>query len=64
MALKVINKILKFILKEIGSQCKVARIGEMWSNFFVPVRARAAAFWTSCKRWMDLLERQEYNELQ
>ncbi len=48
--LKTNNRTLKCILKWMGSQCKEARTGVMWSHFLVPVKRRAAVFCTSC-RW-------------
>jgi len=35
-----------------GSQCNWRRTGVMWSQCFVPVMRRAAAFWTD--QWPDL----------
>ena len=44
-ALKVINKILKSILKQMGSQCRDARTGVIWSYFLDLVKSLAAEFW-------------------
>ncbi len=48
--LKTSNKILKTILKQTGSQWREAKTRVMCSRFLVPVRSRAAAFWTNCNR--------------
>lgn len=52
-ALKVINKILKSILKRTGSQCKRAKTGVMCSRFLFPVKSLAAEFCTVCSLSRD-----------
>ena len=53
------------ILDLTGSQCSDgANTGEMCSLFFVLVRTRAAAFWTSCRVFNDLLLEPDNKELQ
>ena len=50
MDLKANNKILKSILYLTGSQWSDIKIGVIWSDFLIPVRRRAAAFCTNCRR--------------
>ena len=57
------RRILNSILDLTGSQCE-ANTGEMWSLFFVLVRTRAAAFWTSCRVFNDFLLEPDNKELQ
>ena len=49
------RKILNSILDLTRSQCSEANTGEMWSLFLVLVGTRAAAFWTSCRVFDDVL---------
>ena len=46
--LYVISKILKLILAFTGSQCRLFKIGVIWSVLHVPVIIRAAIFWILC----------------
>ena len=48
-ALKVNSRILYSIRLRTGSQCNLARIGEICSYFLVPVRSRAAEFSMHCR---------------
>ena len=47
--LKGRTSIVKWTSFSVGSQCSCLCTGLMWSNFFVCVRRRAAAFKTRCK---------------
>lgn len=55
-ALKVINKILKSILKLIDSQCKRAKTGVMCSRLFFLVKSLAAEFCTVCSLSRDTVK--------
>ena len=63
-ALKVRRRILNSILDLTGSQCSEANTGDMCSLFFVLVRTRAAAFWTSCRVFNYFLLEPDNKELQ
>ena len=58
------RRILNYILDLTGSQCSEANTGVMCSLFLVLVRTRAAAFWTSCRVFNDLLLELDNKELQ
>ena len=62
--LKTNRRFFKSTRKQTGSQWNDTKTGVMCSCFLVPVKRRAAVFWTSCSRDYSVWLIREYSTLQ